>query len=86
MVPCKGRSPKTTKPNAYSRKCRRTGWIGFTTCNLRYGKSIAKCIREEFEKALARKKDQCIQFPVMIEEIQNSIDEFEEKYGMYLKL
>ncbi|XP_068704073.1 uncharacterized protein [Montipora foliosa] len=56
----------------------------FRTCGLQfgYGKSTAKCICEEFEKALARKKDQFIQFPVTREDIQNSIDEFEEKYGI----
>ena len=47
-----------------------------------YGKSTTKCICEEFEKALARKKDQFMQFPVTREDIQNSIDEFEEKYGI----
>ena len=54
------------------------------SCGLQfgYGKSTAKCICEEFEKALARKKDQFMQFPVTREDIQNSIDEFEEKYGI----
>ena len=56
----------------------------FRSCGLQfgYGKSTAKCICEEFEKALARKKDQFMQFPVTRENIQNYIDEFEEKYGI----
>ena len=56
----------------------------FRSCGLRfgYGKSTAKCICAEFEKALAGKKDQFIQFSVTREAIQNSIDEFEEKYGI----
>ena len=56
----------------------------FRSCGLQfgYGKSTAKGICEEFKKALARKKDQFMQFPVTREDIQNSIDEFEEKYGI----
>ena len=56
----------------------------FRSCGLQFGywKSTAKCICEEFEKALTGKKDQFIQFPVTREAIQNSIDEFEEKYSI----
>lgn len=54
------------------------------SCGLQfgYGESTAKCICEEFAKAIAGKKDQFIQFPVTKEAIQNPIDEFEEKYGI----
>ena len=56
----------------------------FRSCGLQfgYGKSTAKYICEEFDSALARRKDQFIQFPVAREEIQNCIDEFEEKNGI----
>lgn len=43
----------------------------FTSCGLqfRYGNSTAKCICEEFDKALAGEKDQFIEFRVTREAI-----------------
>ena len=42
-----------------------------------YGKSTAKYICNEFERALLRMKDQFVKFP-----LARQVDEFEETYGI----
>ena len=56
----------------------------YRSCGLQfgYGKSTAKCICSEFERALLRRKDQFIKFPLTRQEITEKVDEFEEMYGI----
>ena len=56
----------------------------YRSCGLQfgYGKSTAKYICNEFERALLRMKDQFIKFPLTRQEITDKVDEFEETYGI----
>ena len=56
----------------------------YRSCGLQfgYGKSTAKYICSEFERALLRMKDQFINFFLTRQAITEKIDEFEETYGI----
>ena len=56
----------------------------YRSCGLQfgYGKSTAKYISNEFERALLRMKDQFIKFPLTRQEITDKVDEFEETCGI----
>ena len=56
----------------------------YRSCGLQFGlgKSTAKTICSEFEQAIFNLKDSFIKFPLIIEEIWNKMEEFEESYGI----
>ena len=60
----------------------------FKSCGLQFGigMSTAKTICAEFELCLLRLKDQFIKFPLTRQELQELMDEFEEKNSWRYRL
>ena len=55
----------------------------FKSCGLQFGIGMSTApICAEFELCLLRLKDQLVEFPLTRQELQELMDEFEEKYGI----